>query len=64
MAVVVACCPNCKTEASPGFEIDRRMLTRFAEGVHLFCDPCQQYRRMIPRVHRIRGGLEAQKEPA
>ena len=32
---VVACCPKCKAEASPGFEIDVRMIARFREGVHL-----------------------------
>jgi hypothetical protein len=49
-SVVVACCPMCKAEASPGFEIDVGMIARFREGVHLFCEPCQQYRQMLPRL--------------
>jgi len=48
MRLMSVTCPECRTESSLGVELDRRMLERFAEGVHVYCEECAAYRKMRP----------------
>ncbi len=47
---LIAFCPRCETKASPDVEIDYRMLSRFSEGIHLYCNCCREYQRMLPHA--------------
>jgi hypothetical protein len=42
-------CPQCQSQAQLGVELDKRMFARFAEGVHVYCEPCARYQRMRPQ---------------
>jgi len=48
MRLMTVACPECRTESSLGVELDARMLARFAEGVHVYCEECATYRKMRP----------------
>lgn len=48
MRLMSVTCPECRTEQRLGVELDRRMLERFAEGVHVYCDECATYQKMRP----------------
>jgi len=48
MRLMSVTCPECRTEQRLGVELDRRMLDRFAEGVHIYCDECGAYQKMRP----------------
>jgi RNase P subunit RPR2 len=48
MAAVTLSCPTCHAEVRPGCALDRRMLARFRDGVHFYCESCAGYRRMLP----------------
>jgi len=49
MRKAIVTCPHCQAEARLGVELDRRMLERFADGVHVYCDGCESYRQMRPQ---------------
>lgn len=48
MQRVMMTCPDCRTEPRLAIELDKRLLDRFAEGVHVYCDECAAYRKMRP----------------
>ncbi len=50
VARAIVFCPRCQTKVSPGVEIDYRMLSRFREGIHLYCNRCREYHRMLPQA--------------
>ncbi len=54
MGSVMVICPECRTESRLGIELDLRMLDRFAEGVHVYCDECATYQKMRPEEIRTK----------
>ncbi len=48
MRSVIVICPECRTESRLGVELDSRMLDRFVDGVHVYCDECGAYQKMRP----------------
>ena len=49
MRSVVLVCPACREEARLAISLDRRMVQRFAEGMHVYCDECSRYQKMMPQ---------------
>jgi hypothetical protein len=49
MRSVVFVCPSCREEARLAVSLDSRMVQRFAEGMHVYCDECSRYQRMLPQ---------------
>ena len=48
MTTVDLRCPECGKQPHLGVAIPMRLIAAFAEGVHVYCDACEQYRRMLP----------------
>ena len=47
-SVALFICLECRARTKLDIELDRRMFARYPEGVHLHCQPCGRYQRMVP----------------